>query len=221
MTARERSELAQGSGAATIHGKRTADVPDTRGQRRPAITRSSSSCDSQATRSPAGSGRYAIRSPRGVSNTWSHAAVSRSLASVRGASRASVLPRPKATRRRPAGCSEPSRSCLPVSVPRTRRAEQQEEGCGNDGRWKTRKTKTRFPFVSHRPWKSLRDSHNPTTPTTILSLPKLKIKKPERSPSDSKSPNPRLQAHPSMRKCLGAEVLQQSFCKFVCFHEVL
>ena len=34
MTARERSELAQGSGAATIHGKRTADVPDTRGQRR-------------------------------------------------------------------------------------------------------------------------------------------------------------------------------------------
>jgi hypothetical protein len=33
---------------------------------------------------------------------------------------------------------------------------------GNAGPWKTRKTKTRFPFVSHRPWKSLRDSHIPT-----------------------------------------------------------
>ena len=34
-------------------------------------------------------------------------------------------------------------------------------------------------------------------------LPKTQNQKPERSPSDSKSPNPRLQAHPSMRKCLG------------------
>jgi hypothetical protein len=32
------------------------------------------------------------------------------------------------------------------------------------GAWKTRKTKPRFPFVSHRPWKSLRDSHIPTAP---------------------------------------------------------
>jgi hypothetical protein len=32
------------------------------------------------------------------------------------------------------------------------------------GAWKTRKTKTRFPFVSHSPWKSLRDSHIPTAP---------------------------------------------------------
>jgi len=32
------------------------------------------------------------------------------------------------------------------------------------GAWKTRKTKTRFPFVSHSPWKSLRDSHIPTVP---------------------------------------------------------
>jgi hypothetical protein len=28
--------------------------------------------------------------------------------------------------------------------------------------WKTRKTKTRFPFVFPSPWKSLRDSHIPT-----------------------------------------------------------
>ena len=35
---------------------------------------------------------------------------------------------------------------------------------GNAGPWKTRKTKTRFPFVSHSPWKSLRDSHIPTAP---------------------------------------------------------
>src|ERR1700733_14679977 len=32
------------------------------------------------------------------------------------------------------------------------------------GAWKTRKTKTRFPFVSHGPWKSLRDCHIPTAP---------------------------------------------------------
>ncbi len=30
--------------------------------------------------------------------------------------------------------------------------------------WKTRKTEPRFPFVSHSPWKSLRDSHIPTAP---------------------------------------------------------
>ena len=32
------------------------------------------------------------------------------------------------------------------------------------GAWKTRKTKPRFPFVSHSPWKSLRDFHIPTAP---------------------------------------------------------
>jgi hypothetical protein len=32
------------------------------------------------------------------------------------------------------------------------------------GAWKTRKTKPRFPFVSHSPWKSLRDCHIPTAP---------------------------------------------------------
>jgi len=32
------------------------------------------------------------------------------------------------------------------------------------GAWKTRKTKSRFPFVSPSPWKSLRDSHIPTVP---------------------------------------------------------
>jgi len=32
------------------------------------------------------------------------------------------------------------------------------------GTWKTRKTKPRFPFVSHSPWKSLSDSHIPTAP---------------------------------------------------------
>jgi hypothetical protein len=37
------------------------------------------------------------------------------------------------------------------------------------GAWKTRKTKPRFPFVSHGPWKSLRDSHIPTAPTVFVS----------------------------------------------------
>ena len=32
------------------------------------------------------------------------------------------------------------------------------------GAWKTRKTKPRFPILSHGPWKSLRDSHIPTAP---------------------------------------------------------
>ena len=37
------------------------------------------------------------------------------------------------------------------------------------GAWKTRKTKPRFPFVSHSPWKSLRDSHISTAPTVFVS----------------------------------------------------
>ncbi len=37
------------------------------------------------------------------------------------------------------------------------------------GAWKTRKTKPRFPIVSHSPWKSLRDSHIPTAPTFFVS----------------------------------------------------
>ena len=36
------------------------------------------------------------------------------------------------------------------------------------GAWKTRKTKLRFPFVSHSPWKSLRDSHIPTAPAAFV-----------------------------------------------------
>ena len=38
-------------------------------------------------------------------------------------------------------------------------------------------------------------------PRRRFSPSQIKTKKPERSPSYSKSPNPRLQAHPSMRKC--------------------
>ena len=32
------------------------------------------------------------------------------------------------------------------------------------GAWKTRKTKSRFSFVSHSPWKSPGDFHIPTAP---------------------------------------------------------
>ena len=35
------------------------------------------------------------------------------------------------------------------------------DDCGKAGPWKTRKTKGRFSFVYHRPWKSLCDSHIP------------------------------------------------------------
>ena len=45
-----------------------------------------------------------------------------------------------------------------------------EKGCGNDGLWKPRKTNGRFPSATHRPWKSLRDSHIPTGPTTTESV---------------------------------------------------
>ena len=45
----------------------------------------------------------------------------------------------------------------------------ERERRGNAGLWKTRKTKTRFPFVSPNPWKSLHDSHIPTAPTSVRS----------------------------------------------------
>ena len=60
--------MAQRSGAATIDGTRTADVPYTRGQRRPAITRSRWSCDRQVTSLPAMLGRHSMRSPHGASS---------------------------------------------------------------------------------------------------------------------------------------------------------
>ena len=111
-----------------------------------------------------------------------------------------ALPRRKATLRRRAGCNKPSTSCLPASRPPRRHAEQQEEGCGNAGRWKTRKTKTRFPSFSTALGNR---SAIPTFPQLRrrFSRSQIKTKKPERSPSYAESPNPRLQAHPSMRKC--------------------
>ena len=45
---------------------------------------------------------------------------------------------------------------------------------GDAGPWKTRETKTRFPFVSPSPWKSLHDSHIPITPTIVRSHQKPK-----------------------------------------------
>ncbi len=65
--------------------------------------------------------------------------------------------------------------------------------------WKTRKTKPRFPCVSHGPWKSLRDSHISTAPTVFVSQ-NLKIKPKKGDPSGG-SLRSRLQAHSSMRKC--------------------
>jgi hypothetical protein len=68
------------------------------------------------------------------------------------------------------------------------------------GAWKTRKTKPRFPFLSHGPWKSLRDSHIPTAPTIFVfqNIPN-QIKKGDPGGGSLRS---RLQAHSSMRKCL-------------------
>ena len=59
----------------------SADVPDTSDQRWPSRTRSRCSCDHQAPSSPAGSGRYLVRSPRGVGR---HAREKRTAASPDG-----------------------------------------------------------------------------------------------------------------------------------------
>jgi hypothetical protein len=68
------------------------------------------------------------------------------------------------------------------------------------GAWKTRKTKTRFPFVSHSPWKSLSDSHIPTA-TAASYVPKLSKPNPKEGGPSGGSLRSRLQAHSSMRKC--------------------
>jgi hypothetical protein len=65
------------------------------------------------------------------------------------------------------------------------------------GSWKTRKTKTRFPFVSHSPWKSPRDSHIPTAPAVCV--PQNQNSRKETLAAERFTP--RLQAHSSMRKC--------------------
>ena len=57
------------------------------------------------------------------------------------------------------------------------------------GGGKRGKPKTRFPFVSHRPWKSLRDSHIPTTRTTILPFPNQN-QKTRKEPQLRKKPQP-------------------------------
>ena len=59
----------------------------------------------------------------------------------------------KATPMQRAECKRPNGSYSVLfrrsEVPKT------TAGCGNAGAWKTRKTKSRFSVVSHRPWKSL------------------------------------------------------------------
>ena len=68
------------------------------------------------------------------------------------------------------------------------------------GAWKTRKTEPSFPFVSHSPWKSLRDCHIPTAPAMAVFL----IGK--RNPKTKKGAQPEreLELHP-FRLILGLE----------------
>ena len=68
------------------------------------------------------------------------------------------------------------------------------------GVWKTRKTKPRFPFVSHSPRKSLRDSHIPTAPAAGY-VPNPQNQNPRKETLPGGSLRSRLQAHSSMRKC--------------------
>ena len=75
---------------------------------------------------------------------------------------------------------------------------------GNAGPWKTRKTKTRFPFVSPRPWKSLRESHIPTAPAMVIFLNRKQIRKPKKGARHIACLNFTLQAHPWIRKCYEA-----------------
>ena len=71
-----------------------------------------------------------------------------------------------------------------------RHAEQQEEGCGNAGQVENEENQNQVSLVFHRPWKSLRDSHIPTTPTTILPVPKSKPKNQKGAPATQKAPTP-------------------------------
>jgi hypothetical protein len=73
---------------------------------------------------------------------------------------------------------------------------------GNAGPWKTRKTKTRFPFLFPRPWKSLRDSHIPTAPATVpFFFRKRTRKKPRKGARHRDCLISSLQAHSWIRKC--------------------
>src|SRR5208283_2992652 len=86
------------------------------------------------------------------------------------------------------------------------------KGGGNDGRCKTLR-------VSHPPWKSLRDSHIPTAPTTARLTP-YKIKK----GAFLRHPSGLLQAHSSIRKDYSAlelyirspSVFPQQGSRFAC-----
>jgi hypothetical protein len=78
------------------------------------------------------------------------------------------------------------------------KAKTTERG-GNDGAdGKARKTKNRFPSLSHRTLGNrCRDSHISTAPATVALSVKTKTEK-EFSATD---PFPLVQAHSSMRKC--------------------
>jgi hypothetical protein len=61
------------------------------------------------------------------------------------------------------------------------------------GAWKTRKTKPRFPLVSHSPWKSLRHSHIPTAPAaSYVPNPQNQNSRKETLPADRFAPAFRL-----------------------------
>ena len=78
---------------------------------------------------------------------------------------------------------------------------------GNAGWWKTRKTKPRFPFVSHRPWKSpLRFPHSHRAGYGSSFFPKANPKKPQKGARSCACLTSSLQAHPWIRKCFAFNV---------------
>jgi hypothetical protein len=72
------------------------------------------------------------------------------------------------------------------------------------GARKTRKTKPRFPFVSHSPWKSLRDSHIPTAPAVFVSQ---NLKK----PNSRKEPLRRVASLPPSGSFFNEKMLDPAF----------
>ncbi len=111
-----------------------------------------------------------------------------------------VLLRPEATLRRRGGCNKPRASCLRVSHPRTCRAARREKGCGNDGRWETRKTKNRFPSFPNALGNR---SAIPTFPQPRRRFSPL-LNQSQKGAQRLSAPL-LLQAHPSMRKCFGTD----------------
>src|SRR5712691_2840658 len=109
-------------------------------------------------------------------------------------------------------CRKPNASCSLACITSAAH-EENREGCGNEGLWKARKTKPRFPSLPTALGNRCRDSHIPTAPTRrgkvenerhVSHFPAcclISTKNNQKGGPCGGSLRSRLQAHSSMRKC--------------------